>query len=117
MKKQHWIVFAYSLLTACGTIQTVRFEGQSLANQELKSDTMEWVSIYTQAQGCKSISQVDTMVMTLPKGELLSSQHEERWVADGCNKQFPYTIGYRGEASAGLIFLSKRQSNLSLSVG
>lgn len=108
MKKQHWIVFAYSLLTACGTTQAVRFEGQSLANQELKSDTMEWMSIYTQAQGCKSISQVDTMVMTLPKGELLSTQHEERWVAHGCNKQFPYTIGYRGDGAGGTYISVKK---------
>jgi hypothetical protein len=109
MKKRHWIVFTLSILPACATTsQAVYFEGQSLANQELKSDTMEWVSIYTQAQGCKSISQVDTMVMTMPKGELLSQQHEERWVAHGCNKQFPYTIGYRGDGVGGTYISVKK---------
>lgn len=108
MKKTHWIVFVSSLLSACAMSPRVQFEGQSLANQELKSDTLESVSIYTQAQGCKSISHVHTMIITMPQGEFLATQHNEHWVAHGCNKQFPYTIGYRGDGVGGTYISVKK---------
>jgi hypothetical protein len=48
------------------------------------------------------------MIITMPQGEFLATQHNERWVAHGCNKQFPYTIGFRGDGVGGTYISVKK---------
>jgi hypothetical protein len=58
----------------------------------------------TEAKGCATIEKIVICVIAEPAGPPESEQSAERWIAHGCNNEFPYTVKFTSDGAGGTFF-------------
>lgn len=96
-----------STLTAeelpAGTIQK-----GSLANDKLISDAKVGVAGKVATLGCKDLKDFTAYVVAMPAGKPGSMYWEEKWVVNGCRKQYPVDIKFAEDGKGGAFWTIKK---------
>lgn len=99
------LVLLVSFLTACTSVGSGRvsviFEGDTRADETLKSDVLSNALLLTSANGCSSIERVATSILSPPSGEPGREKFEEKWILFGCGQSFPFGVTLTGDGSGG----------------
>jgi len=97
-------VIAASLLASCASTPPVNFEGESFASSQLKNDVTKMILMTASAKGCSKIEKIETSVTKEPVGEPAYKESTELWRAYGCNKQFDFSVAFKGDGMGGAYF-------------
>ena len=91
------------ILAGCQPNPQITFTGQSYADERLRRDALNIVSLFFTRQGCRSIENVDSTVLFYepPRGEEGHVWGKENWVVAGCSTQRPYAITFTEDGRGG----------------
>lgn len=106
------ILLTTLVLTGCAIFFPIKYTGESLGDDILKSDTERMVKPWFKAVtgGC-SIDEINTQVTYVKRNEANTKilLWTELWTAKGCNKVHKFKITYRpdskGETDCGVTML------------
>ncbi len=97
------ILASVLMLVGCETPSGVEFTGQSSANETLKRDTLNTMSLLVAAAGCNSIEHVDSQVIFYEpsRGEEGHVWGREGWMVTGCARPFPFHVTFKEDSVGG----------------
>ncbi|WP_286997684.1 MULTISPECIES: hypothetical protein [Shewanella] len=67
----------------------------TLANETLLRDAMPGVAAEVARRGCEVPEQFFAFVLAMPKGKVGERYWHERWIVEGCEREYPVDIEFR----------------------